>query len=175
MPRTLPRLPRAVYRDRSKYAHLYEPVASVPEGLRWKPATGSSNSDKNVTVLLSTPGSFYKLIRDRVTGEVVYFKMKDTGAEKSPADKIDTEGPTSQKQVRYRTGGFCWFVDTGSRWYCCEVVERKQDPARIVLRPVTGWDAERQVQWSYGDLLEFPALKNNPVFCRLRPLKARSR
>ena len=146
----------------------YEPVDSVPEGLKWKPAGG--NPAKGHTVLLSF-GNIYRLVRDRTTGEVQYFKLKDT-PEKSPSEKIDAE-PKKQEQIRYNTGKLCWFIDTGSRWFLCKVVERK--PNRIVLRSETGWDADKQAPWPYGELLEFPCKENNPLFCRLRPLKARYR
>lgn len=162
---------------RSKHGERYEPVDKVPDGLKWKPQGGPGG--KNVTVLLSTPGSFYKLIRDRNTGDVVYFKLKDFGPAVSPAEKIDAE-PKRKGQVRYRKGATCWFVDAGSLWYLVEVVDRIGDdratfgePHRIVIKSVTGFDAERRTAWAYGDLLEFPAKPDNQMFMRLRPLKDR--
>jgi hypothetical protein len=116
-------------------------------------------------------GNFYKLVRSRETGEVQYFKLKDTGPEISPAEKIDAE-PTKKGQVRYRVGSHCWFVLDG-RWFCCEVVSRP--PNRIVLRPVTGWDADRQAPWPHDGALEISDKPSNSLFQLLRPLKARVR
>lgn len=147
----------------------YAPVETVPDGLTWKPAPHKPPKDKTI---LYSMGNIYKLVRDRVTGEVAYFMREDADNTKSPASAIDAE-PAKPKQVRYNTGKHCWFVDTDNRWYCCEVVERKQTPDRITIRPVTGWDAERVKEWPYSELLEFPAKDNNPLFKRLRPLKAR--
>lgn len=153
----------------------YEPVASVPEGLTWKPGPGVTTN-----VMLYSIGNIYKLVRDRVTGAVQYFKLKDTGPEKSPNEKIDAE-PAREAQVRYRVGTMCWFIDEGSHWFLCEVVERTGkdratfgEPQRITIKSVNGRDADKQVEWPYG-LLEFPAKENNPIFARLRPLKARYR
>ncbi len=146
----------------------YEPVATVPDGLRWKPAVGWPPAGK--TVLLSF-GNAYRLERTLATGEVQYFKLKDV-PEKSPSEKIDAE-PVKPSQVRYNTGKLCWLIDTGGRWFLCKVVERT--PGRIVLRSETGWDADKQAPWTYGELLEFPAVLTNPLFARLRPLKARYR
>lgn len=148
----------------------YEPVDTVPEGLRWKPAAHHGFKHHPETVLLSFGGA-YKLVRSRTTGEVQYFKLRDDTV-KSPSEKIDAE-PKKQGQDRYNTGKLCWFIDTGSRWFLCKVVERK--PSRIVLSSETGWDADKQAAWPYGALLEFPARENNPLFARLRPLKSRYR
>lgn len=147
---------------------LYEPVASVPEGLRWKPGHGPKSA--RVTTLFSL-GNIYKLQRDRDTGALWYYKLRDTGPEKSPAESIDAE-PTAKKQIRYNVGKHCWLIIDG-RWFCCEVVGRTQEPATITLRPTTGWDAERQTPWPHSETLEFTAQPTNPLFQRLRPLKAR--
>lgn len=182
----------------------YEQVDSVPDGLRWKPAPGpragsgsgpprkppSPDERKNkrrererrtpeqATTTLFSFANTYMLVRMRATGAVTYYRLKDM-PEKSPAEKIDAE-PTKKEQVRFRVGAQCWFVDTGGRWFLCEVVERTGhdratfgEPGRIVIKSVTGWDADRKAPWEYGDLLEFPDKPNNPLFMRLRPLKAR--
>ena len=182
--------PNAYVAPRPPSKDRYEQVASVPDNLRWKPAPWGSRPrvpgsrreklPPNSHTVMFSLGNEYKLVRTRATGEVVYYRLKDI-EQKSPAEKIDTE-PAKPEQVRYRVGCFCWFVDSDSRWYCCEVVERTGgdratagDAHRITLRPVTGWDAERVKEWPYGDLLEFPSLPANPLFQRLRPLKARTR
>lgn len=140
-----------------------------PNEYTWKPQPGFHASKTHVT-LFST-GNIYKLVRELATGAVTYYKLKDTGPEASSKDKIDAE-PTP-KQVRYKQGAHAWFIDTGGRWYCVNVVQRKQRPDRIVIASVTGWDADRVCAWPYGGELEFPADRNNPLFQRLRPLKAR--
>jgi hypothetical protein len=171
----------------------YEPVDTVPEGLKWKPIPGGRGGpplkepsespavnrrrerrrrpvEPETTTLTSTPGSFYRLVRVRATGEVSYFKLKQDVAQMTPKDKIDAE-PKKAAQIRFRKGALCWFVDTGARWYLCKVEDRTD--LRIVLKSETGWDADKRSPWDYGELLEFPANPTNPLFQRLRPLKAR--
>lgn len=146
----------------------YERVDSVPDGLTWKPRKGRPSSAH--TTLFSI-GNIYKLVRVRETGDVTYYRLREAFADaKSPAEQIDAE-PVPLKQQRFRAGTFAWFVDTGARWYCVEVVSR--DEGRIIIRPTTGWDAERVSEWPYGNELEFPARPNNPLFMRLRKLNAR--
>lgn len=156
----------------------YDPVdvSLVPEST-WKPVAGRPSSTH--TVLYSI-GNYYKLVRDQATGVVTYFKLRDTGPEKSPATKLDEE-PQKKGQVRYRVGSLAWFVDAG-RWFIVVVAARIGEdratfgePKRIVIRPTTGRDATGQVEWPYGSELEFPSNPNNPLFLRLRPLKARVR
>lgn len=171
----------------------YDPVDKVPDGLSWKPAPGPSPGSRRgprkepspfpwvnkarerqrrrrtgpaQTVLLSL-GNLYKLVRDRDTGAVQYFKHKSVDAPISPAATIDAE-PTRGHQVRYRQGALCWFVDNG-RWFLVKVVKR--EPHRITIASETGWDADRQKEWALGVLLEFPA--PGALFKRLRPLKDR--
>lgn len=156
-----------VYRARWKDAASFVAVDSVPDGLVWAPYKGP---DTNFTVLRSI-GDYYRLVRDRNTGAVVYFKRKHDDDKISPAETIDAE-PQPPKQVRYRVGTQCWFV-IDTRWYLVEVVERQAHPERITLRPVTGWDAERQTEWVFGELLQFGVTQNFRLFQHLRPLKAR--
>ncbi len=146
--------------------NVYEPVETVPEGLRWKAQPGH-NVRKDAVVLFSM-GNVYKLVRTLATGEVAYFKAKD-GPPKSPSDKIDAE-PTPAKQIRYRTGTKCWFVISG-RWFLVSVFER--DGKRIVLKSETGMDADRTTPWPHPDMLEISASQSNYLYQCLRPLKAR--
>lgn len=150
----------------------YEPVPaeSVPADLRWKPAPWGGRPTKYLTTMFSL-GNIYKLVRVRATGEVSYFKLRDDRPA-TPAEKIDAE-PARRQQIRYRTGARCWFVDTGDRWFLCVVVERKQNPGRITITPVTGIDADKRSYWEHGEALEFPATRDNRLFQRLRPLRDR--
>ncbi len=151
--------------------------AEVPVGTQWKGQSGYGNS-KTHTTLFSLYGCTYKLVRELATGEVCYFKLKDTGPEKSPAAKIDAEpGDDGKKaQVRYKVGSHCWLVEPGALWYLCTVVAREPAPAsRITIKPVTGWDADRKAQWPYSEELQFVAKASNVTFQRLRPLQARNR
>lgn len=153
----------------------YEPVESIPEGVKWRPQPGQPS--KTHTKMISTPGAFFRLERNRDTGEVRYFRLKDMGKERTPKDKIDAE-PTRGHQVRYRVGTRCWFVEA-NRWFLVEVVDRlggapgTGTEKRIVIKPVDPLDADKQTAWPYSDLLEFPAYANNQLFQRLRPLKDR--
>lgn len=159
----------------TKPKDAYEPVASVPDDLKWRGVSGRPSLTH--TTLVSVPGALFKLIRDRSTGAVQYFRLKDMGPEMTPKEKLDAE-PERKEQVRYRVGTQCWFIDEG-RWYLCEVVDRTGyapgtgTEKRIVIKSVTGFDADRQKAWAFGELLEFPALENNRLFQRLRPLKDR--
>lgn len=166
------RLP--VFADKDQYTEI--PASEVPDGMSWKPRKGRPN--QSYTILYSF-ANVYKLVRKLDTGAVQYFKLKGA-PEKSPAAKIDAE-PEKGPQVRYRKGTACWLVENG-KWFCVEVVDRTGanretwgEPARITIRPITGWDAERTTQWPYGDLLEFPSVPSNALFKRLRPLRARVR
>lgn len=165
--------PKQKYRyrgDRSKRAHLYTPIkaADVTPGLTWKRSVGKHT---HVRVEYSF-GNVYKRVTDTRTGDVIFYRLL-AEAPATPAERIDAE-PQKSGQVRYRLGSHCWFVDNDSRWYLCVVVDRKPLPQRrITIRPVTGRDAEREKDWPYGGELEFPAKDNNPLFLRLRPLKAR--
>lgn len=147
----------------------YIKVDSVPDGLTWKPGMGRGDA-KNTTLM--SLGNLYKLVRSRDTGAVTYYKHKsvDTDA-KSPPEKIDAE--PKKKSVRFRQGTRAWFVDTGGRWFMVEIVRRADSPARIAIKSVTGFDADRTSPWSYGEELEFPAKHNNPLFMRLRKLSDR--
>ncbi len=167
MPRVFASVPVHEYRHRWKDRDNYERVETVPDGMTWRPFFGPG--DARFTVLC-TIGDFYRLIRDRDTGAVVYFKMKDTGPEISPKEKIDAE-PPKPKQVRFRKGTRCWFVVDTGHWFLCDVEDRL--PQRIVLRPVTGWDVDRQVEWQLVAPLELSSVSH--AFKRLRPLAARYR
>lgn len=88
--------------------------------------------------------------------------------------KIDAE-PTKQR-VQYRNGQQAWFVNDG-RWFLVEIVSN--DRFRMTIKPVTGRDAERQVDWPYGAALDFRLPRNRRkdaglgLYDRLRPLSAR--
>lgn len=144
----------------------YESVASVPDGLKWKPP--NSRPHRDVTVMLSIPGGIYKLIRTRATGEVLYYRLKDIPAA-TPKEQIDAE-PEREKDQRFHTGTFCWFIDGANRWFCCEIVSRENGV--IVLRPTTGWDADRLAPWPYNGDLEIKA--SSPLVPRIRKLKDRA-
>lgn len=144
----------------------YDPIESAPDGIKWKPVQGRPSKTH---VTLYSIGDVYKLVRVLETGEVAYFKRKDTDAI-SLSKKIDDE-PDKAKQVRYRVGQMCWLIDDAGRWYCCEVMKR--GPRNIELRSVTGFDAERTAAWPYGEVLAFSP--KTVLFRRLRPLKARIR
>jgi hypothetical protein len=156
---------------------VYVPIASseVPEGIRWKPIVGQKRTSAAVT-LLSTPGGYYKSHRVLATGEITYYKLDESDVPATPKEKIDAE-PTPAKQVRYRTGSVCWYV-AGGRWFAVEVVKRTGmdratygEPSRVTIKSRTGWDADRVVEWPFGEELEFVANPRNMAF--LRPLKAR--
>jgi hypothetical protein len=144
----------------------YTPVATVPEGLTWKPFGGAVN--KTHVVLLSL-GNLYRLERNRETGEVAYFKHKDVDAPKSSAETIDAE--PKKKDVRFRVGSRCWFVDTGPRWYLVEIVRRADN--RITIKSVAPFDADKTAPWPYPEELEFVDNPKNPLLQRLRKLNAR--
>lgn len=163
MPRTLPNVSSNTYRARWKDLDQYDRVDTVPDDLKWRPVQGSG--PRRYTVLC-TIGDFYRLVRDRDTGEVAYFKRKDADQPKSPAEKIDEE--PKAKQVRYRVGAHCWYVDNG-KWFLMSVVER--DGAKMTLKSVTGWDADRTKEWPVDVLFHLKA--GGTLFRRLRPLKAR--
>ena len=171
-------VPTHDYRPRWKDLDKFERVENAPDDLRWSPMTGCGTAaDTRFTVLRSF-GDYYRLIRDRNTGEVVYFKRKVEDAPATPKEKIDEE-PKREGQVRYRVGARAWLVVDG-RWFCIEVVARTGlsrethgEPQRITVKSVTGWDADKLTAWPYGDLLEFPALPSNHLFTQLRPLRDR--
>lgn len=167
MPRAFPEVPQEQYRPRWIGLEHYERVESVPDGMTWRPAFGPG--DARFT-MLCTIGDYYRLIRNRVSGEIAYYKRKHDDDAKSPAEKIDAE-PTPRQQARFHTGSFAWFVDIHNRWHCVEVVRRTDN--RITIRSATGWDAERVAPWPYPGELEFPT---TPRFMqRLRKLKERNR
>lgn len=148
----------------------YLPVdfESIPAGTTWKPAKGRPSS---VAVILYSFGGTYKLIRTLASGKAQYFKLEDTSV-KSPAEKIDAE-PELKRGTRYRVGAHCWFIGDAHRWFLCKVVTR--DPKTITISPVTGWDADRFVQWPHPDPLQFSSrnYSDGDLFRRLRPLRDR--
>jgi hypothetical protein len=169
MPRVFGHVPTNEYRPRWADMDKYERVEDVPPDLKWRPLQGPG--DARFTALC-TIGDFYRLIRDRETGAVAYYKRTlDDVPAKSPAEQIDAE-PVPLKQQRYRKGVECWFIDTGDRWYLVKVADRT--PNRITIASVTGFDSDRKCPWPYGELLEFPAMANNPLFMRLRKLSTHS-
>lgn len=153
----------------------YEPIDTVPADLKWKPAHGRPS--RTHTKLVSTPGSCFRLERDLKTGQVRYFRLKNLGPEMSPKDKIDAE-PEREEQIRYRVGAHCWYIEEG-RWFLVEVVDRlgyapgTGTEKRLVMKSVTGFDADRVAPWPFGELYEIPADQRYQAFQRLRPLRDR--
>lgn len=87
------------------------------------------------------------------------------------AERIDAE-PKPARRPQLRIGARVWFINTSSRWFEVEVVERRGSAGRAVtFKSVTGWDAAREVEWPYGALFEFPV--HSPLFRRLRHISAR--
>jgi hypothetical protein len=167
--RAFDNLPTYKYAPRWVDADKYERVEDAPPDVKWIPMQGKPEARFTV---LRTIGDFYRLIRDRDTGAVSYYKRTlDDVPAKSPAEQIDAE-PEPLKQQRYHKGSQCWFVDTGDRWYLVKVADRT--PNRITIASVTGFDSDRKCPWPYGELLEFPAMANNPLFMRLRKLSTHS-
>lgn len=147
-------------------AALYTAIREdqVPAGIEWRRAPGG----KNAVNYYYSFGKTYKKVVDTVTGAAVYYKLIDEGTPMSA--NVDAE-PKRAGQVRYRVGAHCWFVDTDSRWYLCEVISRAA--FRMTIRPVTGQDAEHVVPWPYGGDLEFSGKVGSRLYQRLRPLKDR--
>lgn len=92
-------------------------------------------------------------------------------------DKAKIDAEPKRARGHYHVGAKCWFVETVG-WFLCEVTAYAN--RRITIKPVTGKDAERQVDWPYGAELEFAADGNRGdpgtslrLYDRLRPLKAR--
>lgn len=89
-------------------------------------------------------------------------------------DKAKIDAEPARPRAIYRVGMRCWFVEAG-RWFLCEVIANAD--RRMTIKPVTGRDAERQVDWPYGDQLEFPTdgrrLGGLRLYDHLRPLSAR--
>lgn len=159
---------RANIRDR--YNEI--PATDVPAGINWRPPQKEHNH-AGFTVLQSI-GGYYRLERDRETGQVRYFKRKDfdEADKKSPAESIDIEDVKPNAGVNFRAGTFCWYIDEGY-WFCVEIVERTKYHA--VLRPTTGWDADRVRQWPHGDAFKVVVAGSDylPNRDKMRPLKAR--
>lgn len=87
------------------------------------------------------------------------------------AERIDAE-PKPQKRPTLRVGTRVWFIDTNTRWYELEVVERRGSAGRAVtFKSATGWDAAREVEWPYGAIFEFPV--HSALFKRLRHISTR--
>lgn len=146
----------------------YEPIdyALIPAGTKWKPAAPYTG---NTRAFISLFGGQYKLIRDLTTGEVTYYTLKDKGPPATPKEQIDAE-PEHPKQQRFRTGVHCWYVDDAGRWFCCLVESRGENS--IVLRSITGWDAERLTAWPFGDG-PVEISDRSQAFKRIRKLKDR--
>lgn len=96
--------------------------------------------------------------------------------EQSPAQlaeadraRIDAE-PKPARQPSLRVGNRAWFIDTDTRWYEVEVVE-KRGRAATTFKPVTGRDSTREKEWPYGALLEIG--RNSKLRTRLRHINAR--
>jgi hypothetical protein len=166
MPRVLKRLKRCVYRPKWTLGE-YDVITfdDLPAGLTWVPIKGNT-CEVNVSVLRSL-GDYYRLIRDRENGEIVYFKRRHTDDKVTPAEAIDAE-PKPRSNVRYRVGSQCWLI-VNTRWYLVEVTERWT--GHMVIRTSTGRDAEGVSPWPYDDVLEFKMSSGLRRF--LRPLNAR--
>lgn len=149
-------------------------ASDVPVGVQWKPAPGRSSRYR--TKLYSTPGAEYKLVRVSITGETAYYKRVEAPAKISPAETIDAE--PSRPRMWLGIGSQCWFV-TDNRWFLVEVAARSPNRDRMTIKPVTGKDDMREVDWPYGELVDFPVSKNRGkssglgFYDRLRPLSAR--
>lgn len=142
----------------------------VPGGLVWKRSCGKPSVQVIVEYSMA---NLYKRVTDARTGDVVYYRLLSADAPMTPAEQLDAE-PQRELQIRFYVGSKCWFVDTDGRWYLCVVVARTPKPgARITIRPVLGYDDTREKPWPYGGDLEFPGMRSNPLFQRLRPLRAR--
>jgi hypothetical protein len=144
-------------------------LADIPVGVRWKPAPGQRPDCPWRTFF--TIGNVYKLIRILDTGAVTYFKLKENDAV-TPADKIDAEVVPKRERLRLSIGAHVWFVDTDDRWYELEVVEKNgSNGRRTTFKPVTGWNDKRDLEWPYGELLEFPTA--SALYQRLRSINTR--
>lgn len=85
--------------------------------------------------------------------------------------RIDGE-PKRPKRPALSLGAHVWFIDNTGLWYELEVVGRAGSVGRrVTFKPVTGWDSAHEVEWPYGDLLEFGL--QSPMYRRLRPMTAR--
>lgn len=159
----------------SKYASdpRYERIDTTIDA-NWKRAR---NKSARFEIVFSTPGALYMRIRMLETGETTYYKLKDTGPEATPKDKIDAE-PERPGQQRFRKGAHCWYVDDAGRWYLCEVVDRTGcnretfgEAKSIVLKSLTGQDSERLAPWPFGD--EVSISTKSQAFQRVRKLTDR--
>lgn len=143
-------------------------LADVRPGVTWTKTTGPS---KYRAVYHSRYGADFKLVRNNVTGAVAYYKRIEPPPPISPAEVIDAE-PQKQR-ARYSEGTQCWLIISGT-WFLVQVVARTK--FRMTIKTVTGKDAERQVDWAFGALLDFPINRGKPslrIYERLRPLSAR--
>lgn len=164
-------------RMKSKYADRFVeiPESAVPSKIVWNRSAGKGQ------LYYYSLGKNYKKIVDSTTGAATYYKLKDNEAppihprtpapqntRATPAAQLDAE-PVAKPRKRFKTGTHLWFVDTTGAWFLCEVVSWSK-MHRLVIRPVTGRDSERRVDWPYGHELEFPGVRGNRLYDRLRPL-----
>ena len=84
--------------------------------------------------------------------------------------RIDDE-PEPPRAPTLSVGTHVWYIDASARWFEVEVVGRSTS-GRVMLRPVTGWDDRREVEWHYPALIEFQAAA---VRERLRHISTRRR
>jgi hypothetical protein len=106
-------------------------------------------------------------VRKRYRAEAAQISLAESSAELDRA-RIDAE-PTPPRGPKLSVGNRVWFIDTTARWFELEVVERQG--RNITFKSVTGWDADREVEWPYGNLLEFNP--QNGLGTRLRHITAR--
>lgn len=153
--------------EREKFQKV--PASALPAGVKWKPPKG--RQDGRFTTLTSI-GDLYRLLRDRETGDVVYYKRIDSHADLvTPAEVLDAE-PKPRKLGLVRVGGVAWFIDDAGFWYCVDVVARAPGKS-VTIRSRTGWDADRVRAWPYPELLEIDDRQHSFLKKRLLPFKAR--
>lgn len=111
-------------------------------------------------------------VRKRYRAEVANDEEKSpTRLDDERRARIDAE-PEKQRGPTLHVGSQVWFIDTTARWFLIEVVERAgKNNNRVTFKPVTGWDDTREVEWPYGNLLEFPT--DSRLYLRLRHISVR--
>ena len=84
------------------------------------------------------------------------------------------EGEPVRPRTRLDVGTYAWFVGCWQRWFLVEIMHRRRSPRRVVLRSVTGQDADKEIPWPWGDdELELRDHTQESQIYLLRPLSAR--